>query len=150
MLALEIVTVDAYDRKLRDNDVVIKVKEYYQAGVPLYVIIDEDGLNGPRRLLGYQRGPRKFAAVPLDELMQSCGWNRWACCWDWAIGPTGLFVSIPRRSEEIVDYGEMAQAAPRAKMKLAGPPGRPGGCSSTHPGSWKPRRDAAARMAAGG
>ena len=38
----------------RDNDVVAKLAEYHRAGVPLYVIIDQETEGGPRRLLGYR------------------------------------------------------------------------------------------------
>src|SRR5262245_47937413 len=40
VLAVEVVSPDT-----RVNDVVHKVREYYQAGVPLYVIVDEEGAN---------------------------------------------------------------------------------------------------------
>jgi Uma2 family endonuclease len=67
VLIIEIVSVDRYDRKVRDNDVVIKVKEYYRAGVPLYVIVDREEEEGPRWLLGYRFGPRRYVPLPLDE-----------------------------------------------------------------------------------
>ena len=60
VLAIEIVSPDAHDRQARDNDVVTKVREYYRAGVPLYVIVDQERVDGPRRLIGYRRGARKY------------------------------------------------------------------------------------------
>jgi Uma2 family endonuclease len=108
VLVIEIVSLDPYDRRPRDNDVVIKVKEYYRAGVPLYVIIDQEEEDGPRRLLGYQRGPRKYEAMSQDErgrlLLEPVGLllglreDDRPVCFDAATG------------KEMVDYVEMAQA----------------------------------------
>ncbi len=60
-LAIEIVSPDT-----RTNDVVHKFAEYHRAGVPLYVIIDQEREGGPRRLRGYQRGPSSYVPIPLD------------------------------------------------------------------------------------
>jgi hypothetical protein len=67
LLVVEIVSVDPFDPRLRDNDVKIKVREYFRAGVPWYAIVDQEEENGPRRLLGYRRGPRRFVPLPLDS-----------------------------------------------------------------------------------
>src|SRR5207244_4266943 len=67
VLVIEIVSVDAHDPGVRNNDVVAKVREYYQAGVPLYVIVDQERENGPRRLIGYRRGKRRYVKLPLDD-----------------------------------------------------------------------------------
>lgn len=66
VLAIEIVSPDAHDRRVRDNDVVIKVREYYRAGVPLYVIVDQARPDGPRQLIGYRRGARKYLRMRAD------------------------------------------------------------------------------------
>lgn len=66
VLAIEIVSPDAHDRRVRDNDVVIKVREYYRAGVPLYVIVDQERPDGPRELIGYRRGARKYLRMRAD------------------------------------------------------------------------------------
>lgn len=66
LLTIEIVSPDAYDRQARDNDVVAKVSEYYRAGVPLYVIIDQEREGGPRQLVGYRRGARKYVRMRMD------------------------------------------------------------------------------------
>jgi colicin import membrane protein len=60
-LAVEIVSPDA-----RTNDVDIKVDEYFRAGVPLYVIVDQERENGPRQLLGYRPGPAGYERIPLN------------------------------------------------------------------------------------
>lgn len=67
VLAIEIVSPDAHDRRVRDNDVVIKVREYYRAGVPLYVIVDQQRPDGPRQLIGYRRGARKYVRMRPDR-----------------------------------------------------------------------------------
>lgn len=66
ILTIEVVSPDAHDRRVRDNDVVIKVREYYRAGVPLYVIVDQEHQDGPRQVIGYRRGARKYLRMRLD------------------------------------------------------------------------------------
>jgi Uma2 family endonuclease len=51
----------------RNNDVVIKVEHYHRAGVPLYVILDEEEEDGPLRLLGYQYAPEAYVPFEPDE-----------------------------------------------------------------------------------
>jgi Uma2 family endonuclease len=60
-LAIEIVSPDT-----RDNDVVRKFDEYYRAGVPLYVIVDQEREHGPRQLRGYQQTPTGYQPIPPD------------------------------------------------------------------------------------
>jgi Uma2 family endonuclease len=67
VLAMEIVSPDAHDRSVRDNDVVIKVREYYRAGVPLYVIVDQECEGRPRQVIGYRRGARKYLRLRSDR-----------------------------------------------------------------------------------
>jgi colicin import membrane protein len=67
VLAIEIVSPDAHDRQARDNDVVIKVREYYRAGVPLCVLVDQEREGGPRQLIGYRRGARKYLRMRPDR-----------------------------------------------------------------------------------
>jgi Uma2 family endonuclease len=61
-LAIEIVSPDT-----RDNDVLYKLDEYYRAGVPLYVIVDQEREDGPRQLRGFRPGPDGYVPIPLDE-----------------------------------------------------------------------------------
>jgi len=67
VLVIEIVSPDAHDRRVRDNDVVIKVREYYRAGVPLYVIVDQEREGRPRQVIGYRRGARKYLRMRTDR-----------------------------------------------------------------------------------
>jgi Uma2 family endonuclease len=63
LLSIEIVSPDDRDPTRRDNDVVIKMDHYHQVGVPLYIIVDQEEEDGPRRLLGYRDTPDGY--VPL-------------------------------------------------------------------------------------
>jgi colicin import membrane protein len=62
VLALEIVSPDT-----RKNDAEIKLEHYHRAGVPLYVIVDQEREGGPRRLLAYRHRPKGYEPVALDE-----------------------------------------------------------------------------------
>jgi Uma2 family endonuclease len=116
VLVIEVVSPDAHDRRARDNDVVIKVHEYYRARVPLYVIVDQESKGEPRAIIGYRRGTRKYVKKPLDEqgrvllepmrLLIGLREER-VRCWD---ADTG---------EEIPDFAQMAQARQEAEAALA-------------------------------
>jgi Uma2 family endonuclease len=107
LLAIEIVSPDPHDKKARDNDVVIKVQEYYLAGVPLYLLVDQEHDGAPRKLICYRRGPRKYGRIRPDaqgrvllkplRLLVGLRDER-VVCWD---ADTG---------EEIGDLTAMAQA----------------------------------------
>ena len=66
VLAIEIVSPDAHDKQARDNDVVTKVHEYYRAGVPLYLLVDQERDGALRRLIVYRRGARKYVRLRAD------------------------------------------------------------------------------------
>ena len=51
----------------RTNDVEKKFIQYYQAKVPIYIIIDKEEEKGPWSIHGYQRTPRGYLPTPLDE-----------------------------------------------------------------------------------
>ncbi|HTU91249.1 MAG TPA: Uma2 family endonuclease [Gemmataceae bacterium] len=91
ILVMEIVSPDAHDRRVRDNDVVIKVREYYRAGVPLYFIVDQERGDCPRQVIGYRRGARKYLRMRPDRqgrlLLAPVGLllglrDERAVCWD--------------------------------------------------------------------
>jgi colicin import membrane protein len=50
-----LLVVEVVSPERRVNDVVHKVREYHQAGVPLYVIVDQERPGGPRWLVGHRR-----------------------------------------------------------------------------------------------
>jgi Uma2 family endonuclease len=107
VLVIEIVSPDAADPKVRNNDVVTKVSHYYRAGVPLYAIIDREDEGGPRRLLGYRRGRGGYVPVPVDNQGRL------------PLRPVGLLLGLradeavcydARTGEEILDFTGMAEA----------------------------------------
>ena len=61
LLALEVVSPDT-----RKNDVIEKVDLYHRAKVPLYVILDWEKVDQPRRLLAYRWRPAGYEVIPLD------------------------------------------------------------------------------------
>ncbi len=118
-LAIEIVSPDT-----RVNDVAYKFDEYYRAGVPLYVIVDQEREDGPRRLRGYQRTPTGYVPIPLDAtgrlplpfLGLSLGLvdNR-LVCYD---AQTGAVIGDYRQVEEARQAAE-AQARQEAEAREA-------------------------------
>lgn len=116
VLAIEIVSPDAHARQARDNDVVTKVREYYRGRVPLYLIVDQERVDGPRHLVGYQRGARKYVPLPLDSqgrlllapvrLLVGLRDER-VVCWD------------ADTEEEIQDFTGMAQTLQTTESALA-------------------------------
>ncbi|HTT85372.1 MAG TPA: Uma2 family endonuclease [Rhizomicrobium sp.] len=115
LLVIEVVSPDAHDRQARDNDVVMKVREYYRAGVPLYILVDQERENSPRQLVGYRRGARKYLRMRPDRqgrlllapvrLLLGLREER-VVCWD---GDSG---------EEIGNLTDMAQARNVAEAAL--------------------------------
>lgn len=115
VLVIEIVSPDAHDRRARDNDVVIKVREYYRASVPLYFILDQESEDGPRQLIGYRRGARRYLRIRPDRqgrlliapvrLLLGLRDER-AVCWDADSG------------EEIGDSTAMDQALREAQARI--------------------------------
>jgi Uma2 family endonuclease len=65
--ARPLLIVEIVSPSTRDNDVVIKVEHYHRAGVPLYVILDEEEEEGPLRLLGYRYAPQAYIPFGPDE-----------------------------------------------------------------------------------
>jgi Uma2 family endonuclease len=115
LLVIEVVSPDAAAPRVRDNDVVIKVDHYVQAGVQLYVVIDQEAEGGPRRLLGYRRGRRGYVRLPAD------GQGRLL------LAPVGLILGLranaavsydAQSGEEIPDFTGMAQARAAAEAAL--------------------------------
>ncbi len=60
-LAIEVVSPDR-----RVNDVVHKLREYHHIGIPLYVIVDQEEEEGPRRILAYRHTPGRYEPIALD------------------------------------------------------------------------------------
>ncbi|HTU89128.1 MAG TPA: Uma2 family endonuclease [Gemmataceae bacterium] len=115
VLVIEVVSPDAHDRRARDNDVIIKVREYYRARVSLYVIVDQERVGEPRQIVGYRRGTRKYVPMPLDEqgrlllepvrLLVGLREER-VVCWD------------ADTDKKIPDFTQMAQALTDAQARI--------------------------------
>jgi Uma2 family endonuclease len=123
VLAIEIVSPDAHDRRVRDNDVVIKVREYYRARVPLYVIVDQERPNGPRQLIGYRRGARKYlhmrpdrhGRLLLEPVRLLLGFrDERVVCWD---TDTGKEISDFITTAQERDAAEAALAEAQARLR---------------------------------
>jgi hypothetical protein len=63
VLVVEVVSPD----RRRENDVVHKVREYYNAGVPLYVIVDQESEGAPRHVRGLWHRPDGWEELSNDE-----------------------------------------------------------------------------------
>jgi Uma2 family endonuclease len=59
--------IEIVSPRYRENDVDAKYEQYHKARVPLYVIIDRDTYDGPVRLLGYQRNPKRYVPILPDD-----------------------------------------------------------------------------------
>jgi Uma2 family endonuclease len=101
--------IEVTSQGTRRNDVVIKVDEYYRAGVLLYVIVDVQHRQGRRigvQLIGYRHGPAGYEKMELDER----GWLWLEELGVW-IGIEGTrVVCYDRRGRKILDYAELADA----------------------------------------
>jgi Uma2 family endonuclease len=110
VLALEIVSPHT-----RENDVVHKFREYHQVGIPLYVLIDQEREDGPRRILGYRYTRPRYVKIRLDRqgrlLLKPLGlWlaleDEQAVCYD---ADTG---------ERLGDYAQVCQAQKAAEQRV--------------------------------
>ena len=102
VLALELVSPDT-----RVNDLTFKLEEYHRVGVPLYVVVDQKKLGGPRTLLGYRWAPDGYVSLRLDRQGRLL------------LPPVGLLLGLvddrlvcydAATGEAIGDYAEVAAA----------------------------------------
>jgi colicin import membrane protein len=59
--------VEVVSPSTRDNDVVKKKEHYHRVGIPLYVFVDQEQENGPRRLRAYKWKPDRYVEVESDD-----------------------------------------------------------------------------------
>jgi hypothetical protein len=59
--------IEVVSPSTRVNDVVHKFDHYYRAGIPVYVIIDQEREDGPRRLRAYRRKSHGYAEIESDD-----------------------------------------------------------------------------------
>jgi Uma2 family endonuclease len=109
-LALEIVSPHT-----RTNDVVDKFDHYHRMHVPLYVLIDQATVNGPRQVLGYRYTAPRYVRMRLDRqgrlLLKPLGLllgveGQHAVCYDAATG------------ERLGDYAALDQARRAAEQRI--------------------------------
>jgi colicin import membrane protein len=99
----------------RTNDVDRKIEEYHQAGVPLYVLVDQQREGGPRELRVYRNTPAGFELAPLDG--QGC----------FLLAPLGLRLGLrdnrtvcfdAKTGELVGDYTQLTRAHAQATRAL--------------------------------
>src|SRR5262249_22045640 len=85
----------------------IKVEHYHRARVPLYVIVDQEKEDGPRRLVGYRDTPEGYVPLVPDEQGRL------------ALEPLGVLLGLrdnrivcydATSGEEIPGYAQLSQA----------------------------------------
>jgi Uma2 family endonuclease len=66
--AKPVAVVEITSSSTRQNDLKVKVDEYFRAGVPLYAIVDARTRKGKRhiQIIGYQAGPKSYEKMELD------------------------------------------------------------------------------------
>jgi hypothetical protein len=96
------------------NDVVTKLADYHHYEVPLYVIVDREDENSPLRLLGYERTPRRYRPIPLED-----DGRLW-------LPPVGVYLGVRDNrvvvhdgvtDEELGDYSAVSRALEEAQAR---------------------------------
>jgi colicin import membrane protein len=109
----------------RENDVDRKPPEYHRAGVPLYILVDQEREGAPRRLLAYEHRPEGYVRVPLDQrnrlLLGPLGVclglkDEWVVCYDTV---TGKELGDYRQVQQELEAAEAArqEAEERARQE---------------------------------
>jgi Uma2 family endonuclease len=108
--------VEITSPKTRKDDLGIKRRYYYRAGVLFYVIVDQLRGRGPRqlRLLGYRRGQRGYEKLPLND--QGRLWLETVRVW---LGvEDGQAVCYDANGKRIGTYTEQATARQKAEKRI--------------------------------
>ncbi|MBL8794585.1 MAG: Uma2 family endonuclease [Planctomycetia bacterium] len=99
----------------RVNDVVTKVDHYHRAGVPWYVIVDREDMDGPVRLIGYRAEMDGYVQLPLDARGRL--WLEPVGVW---LGTQGnRVVCYSETGEEIGDYVQVTKNLAAAEARAA-------------------------------
>jgi hypothetical protein len=103
----------------RDQDLDDKVDEYYQAGVPFYVIVDRLSSTGQPRLLAYRAGEKGYVRLRPDAE----GWLELEPIGLWLAFEEGRLAVRDAQGRRLGDYQqvmrEMQEADVRARQALA-------------------------------
>jgi Uma2 family endonuclease len=110
-----ILVIEITSETTRNNDLVKKVKGYYDAKIPWYVIIDRLAENSEPRLIGYRHTPEGYIREALDELGR---------LW---VEPVGLWlawegnqlVALDERGNAYLDVPELAEQVREAEKRAA-------------------------------
>ena len=107
LLVIEIVSPST-----RQNDVGDKVAEYHRAGVPLYVVVDQEREDSPRRLRVYRHQPHGYIEEPVAPGERV------------PLGTTGILLGLKDehvvcydqpRGKELGDYAKVSQQLRKAE-----------------------------------
>jgi colicin import membrane protein len=110
-----VLIVEIVSPSTREADLVTKVKQYHQAQVPFYAIVDREKEDGPPRLLGYRWAPERYVEVPLDE--QGRLFLEAAELWLAVRGNRAVLIDAIT-GEEIPDFTEQGKALQQAQRTL--------------------------------
>jgi colicin import membrane protein len=109
----------------RENDVDRKPPEYHGAGIPLYILVDQEREGGPRRLLAYEYRPEGYVRVPLDQrnrlLLGPLGVclglkDEWVVCYDTV---SGKELGDYRQVQQELEAAEKARQAAEEAQRTA-------------------------------
>jgi Uma2 family endonuclease len=107
-----VLVIELVSPHTRTNDVDRKPEEYHRAGVPLYVLVDQEREGAPRKIRAYEWRPDGYGPVPLDSRGRLL------------LGPLGVCLGLKDEwvvlydtvsGEELADYEEIAQARKEAE-----------------------------------
>jgi Uma2 family endonuclease len=111
-----VLVVEITSPTTRNNDLGVKVDEYFRAGIPLYVIVDAPVVNEVRtiRLIGRQATATGYSLLPLDA--QGRLWLEPVGLW---LGEDeGQLVCTDAQGNRLGDYLEVTQRVEAAQAQL--------------------------------
>jgi Uma2 family endonuclease len=106
--------VELVTPRYRKNDVEDKFKQYHQANVPVYVILDREVEGDPWSIRAYQRRPKRYVPLSLDD-----DGRLWLSDLNLWLGVDGQRIRCfdGETGDEIGDFQEIARKAAEAKAR---------------------------------